>query len=78
MRVSKWCCEDTAEDIIYEFETLLCNNDVKLNNLNPEENEFEDETSYINKKDYDNLMKKISRQLKEFAEYVEEKIEEAA
>ena len=32
MRVSKECCEETAKEIIYEFENLLCNNDVKLNN----------------------------------------------
>ena len=40
MLVSKSWCEETAKDIIWEFENLLCNNDVKINNMNPEENEF--------------------------------------
>lgn len=57
MLVSKSWCEETAKDIIWEFENLLCNNDVKINNMNPEENEFESEDSYINKKDYENLKK---------------------
>ena len=78
MRVSKECCEETAKEIIYEFENLLCNNDVKLNNLNPKENKFKDETSYINEKDYEELVNKITKQLKDFADFVEEKYEEAA
>ena len=32
MLVSKSWCEETAKDIIWEFENLLCNNDVKINN----------------------------------------------
>ena len=55
MLVSKGWCEETAKEIIWEFENLLCNNDVKINNEDPEENEFESEDSYINKKDYENL-----------------------
>ena len=55
MLVSKSWCEETAKDIIWEFENLLCNNDVKINNMNPAENEFESEDSYINKKDYENF-----------------------
>ncbi|MCI8519353.1 MAG: hypothetical protein HFJ51_04645 [Clostridia bacterium] len=78
MRVSKGACEETAKDIIWYFEDLLCNNDVKLNNLNPKENKFKDETSYINEKDYEELVKKITKQLKDFADFVEEKYEEAA
>ena len=78
MRVSKDCCEETAKDIIWYFEDLLCNNDVKLNNLNPKENKFKDETSYINEKDYEELVKKITKQLKDFADFVEEKYAEAA
>lgn len=78
MRVSKECCEETAKEIIYEFENLLCNNDVKLNNINPKENKFKDETSYINEKDYEELVNKITKQLKDFADFVEEKYEEAA
>ena len=61
MRVSRAWYEDTAEDIIWEFENLLCNNDTKINNLNPEENEFENETSYINKKDYKENSKAVNR-----------------
>ena len=60
MLVSKSWCEETAKDIIWEFENLVCNNDVKINNMNPEENEFESEDSYINKKDYENLKEKVS------------------
>ena len=52
MPVSRGWCEETAKDIIWEFENLLCNNDTKINNENPEQNEFESEESYINKKDY--------------------------
>lgn len=65
MRVSKEFLEIIAEDIIWEFENLLCNNDVKLNNLNPEENKFENEESYINQKDYEDLKKKIIEQLRD-------------
>ena len=61
--------EATAEDIIYEFESLLCNNDVKLNNLDPEQNEFETEQSYINQKDYEELKQKIIEQLKDVEDY---------
>lgn len=53
MLVSKSWCEEMAKDIIWEFENLLCNNDIKINNIKPEENEFESEDSYINKKDYE-------------------------
>ncbi len=68
MPVSKFL-EATAEDIIYEFESLLCNNDVKLNNLDPEQNEFETEQSYINQKDYEELKQKIIEQLKDVEDY---------
>ncbi len=68
MPVSKFL-EATAEDIIYEFESLLCNNDVKLNNLDPEQNEFETEQSYINQKDYEELKQKIIQQLKDVEDY---------
>ncbi len=69
MQVSEKFLEKIAEDIIYEFENLLCNNDVKLNNLNPLENKFETEQSYINKKDYEGLKEKILKQLKDIEEY---------
>ena len=78
MLVCKSWCEDTAKDIIWEFENLLCNNDVKINNMNPEENEFESEDSYINKKDYENLKEKVTEQLIELVDYAEEQIEDIA
>ena len=71
MRVSKMFLDATAEDIIWEFENLLCNNDVKLNNENPEENKFETEESYINEKDYEELKKKIIKQLEDLEDYLE-------
>ena len=78
MLVSKSWCEEMAKDIIWEFENLLCNNDIKINNIKPEENEFESEDSYINKKDYEILKKEITKQLLELVDYVEEEIEDAA
>lgn len=78
MRFSKAWCEGTAEEIIWEFENLLCNNDTKINNLNPKENEFESEQSYINKKDYEDLKNKITKQLVDLVDYVETEIEDAA
>ena len=69
MLVSKSWCEETAKDIIWEFENLLCN---------PEENEFESEDSYINKKDYENLKEKVTEQLIELVDYAEEQIEDIA
>lgn len=78
MLVSKSWCEETAKDIIREFENLLCNNDVKINNVNSEENEFESEESYINKKDYENLKEKVTEQLIELVDYAEEQIENIA
>ena len=78
MLVSKSLCEETAKNIIWEFENLLCNNDVKINNMNPEENEFESEDSYINKKDYENLKEKVTEQLIELVDYAEEQIEDIA
>ena len=78
MLVSKSWCEEVSKDIIWEFENLLCNNDIKINNINTEENRFESEESYINQKDYKNLKDKITKQLLDLVDYVEEKIEEAA
>ncbi len=78
MLVSKSWCEETAEDIIWEFENLLCNNDTKINNLNPKENEFASEESYINKKDYKELKNKITEQLIDLVDYIETEIEDAA
>ena len=78
MLVSKSWSEEVAKDIIWEFENLLCNNDIKINNINTEENRFESEESYINQKDYKNLKDKITKQLLDLVDYVEEKIEDAA
>lgn len=78
MLVSKSWCEETAKDIIWEFENLLCNNDIKINNINPEENEFETEDSYINKKDYENLKDEITKQLIDLVNYAEEVYDEIA
>lgn len=78
MLVSKSWCEEVSKDIIWEFENLLCNNDIKINNINTEENRFESEESYINQKDYKNLKDKITKQLLDLVDYVEEKIEDAA
>ena len=78
MLVSKSWCEEVTKDIIWEFENLLCNNDIKINNINTEENRFESEEYYINQKDYENLKDKITKQLLDLVDYVEEKIEDAA
>lgn len=78
MLVSKSYCEFIADEIIWEFENLLCNNDIKINNLNPEENKFKSEESYINEKDYEKLKKEITKQLLELVDYTEEIYEEAA
>jgi len=78
MLVSKSWCEEIAKDILWEFENLLCDNDVKINNKNPKENKFENEESYINKKDYDKLKEKIIEQLMDLVDYAEEQFEDIA
>ena len=78
MLVSKSWCEETAKDIIWEFENLLCHREIKINNDNPEENEFESEDSYINKKDYKNLKEEITKQLIDLIEYTEYEMRDAA
>lgn len=78
MLVSKSWCEETAKDIIWEFENLLCHREIKINNDNPEENEFESEDSYINKKDYKNLKEEITKQLIDLVEYTEYEMRDAA
>ena len=52
--------------------------EIKLNNENPEENEFETEDSYINKKDYENLKEKVTKQLIDLVEYAEYEMRDAA
>lgn len=78
MLVSKSWCEEIAKDILWEFENLLCDNDIKINNKNPKENKFENEESYINKKDYDKLKEKIIEQLMDLVDYAEEQFENIA
>lgn len=78
MLVSKSWREEIAKDILWEFENLLCDNDVKINNKNPKENKFENEESYINKKDYDKLKEKIIEQLMDLVDYAEEQFEDIA
>lgn len=78
MLVSKSWCEETAKDIIWEFENLLCHREIKINNDNPEENEFKSEDSYINKKDYKNLKEEITKQLIDLVEYAEYEMRDAA
>lgn len=78
MLVSKSWCEEIAKDILWEFENLLCDNDVKINNQNPKENKFENEESYINKKDYDKLKEKIIEQLMDLVDYAKEQFEDIA
>lgn len=78
MLVSKGWCEETAKDIIWEFENLLCNKDIKINNENPNENSFESEDSCINVVDYNNLKEKIMEDLKQLIEYVEYLMQDAA
>ncbi len=77
MLVSNSWCEEIAEEILYEVEQLLCNNDIKINNINPAENEFEREDSYINKKDYNELKEKILDELVELVDYTEYRIQDA-
>lgn len=71
MLVSNSWCDEVAKDIIWEFEQLLCENDMKINNKNPEENKFEKEESCINEKDYEKLKEKVKKQLKDFEDYIE-------
>ncbi len=78
MLVSNSWCDEVAKDIIYEFEVLLCEHDIKIENKDLENNEFETENSYINKKDYEELTEKVVKQLKDFADYVEYELKEVA
>ena len=70
MQASKSWKEETAKEIIYEFEELLNNNDLRINNNNSEDNQFESSQSRINIKDYGKLKKEIMRQLDDFEEYL--------
>lgn len=76
MRVNHSWCEVIAKEILYEVEKLLCDNDIKINNKDSKQNEFEREDSYINVKDYNELKEKIKEQLIGFVEYTKYQIEE--
>ncbi len=78
MLVSHSWCEEVAKEILWEFEQLLCDNDIKINNRNSEENEFESEDSYINIKDYNKLKGKIVEELVDLVDYAEYKVQDAA
>lgn len=78
MPVSHSWCEETAKDIIWEFEQLLCEHDIKIDNENLKENKFKDDDSYINIKDYNNLKERVTKQLEDFEQFVEYMIDEAA
>ena len=78
MLASRGWKEETANEIIEEFEQLLCDNDIKINNINPKENKFESEYSYINQKDYEILKVKIIKQLDDFEDYIYYEIKDAA
>lgn len=71
MPASEEYLKNIAESIISRFEDLLCNNDVKLNNLDYKENKFKSETSYINEKDHKELKDFIVTQLEQSIEYYE-------
>lgn len=78
MPASKGWIEETAKEIIGEFEDLLCNNDIKINNKNPQENNFENEYSYINQKDYEILKQKVIKQLNDLQDYIYYEMNDAA
>ncbi len=78
MPASKGWIEETAKEIIGEFEDLLCNNDIKINNKNPQENNFENEYSYINQKDYEDLKQKVIKQLNDLQDYIYYEMNDAA
>lgn len=78
MLVNKEWVSDIAEDIIYEFENVLCEHKIKINNAKPEENQFATEDACINLKEYNELKEKIIKQLHDFADSVEDDVRAAA
>lgn len=78
MLVSNSWCEETAKDIIWEFEQLLCKNNIKIYNEDLKESTFEREDSYINTDDYNKLKANIIKDLKQLVEYTEYRVQEAA
>lgn len=78
MLASRGWKEETAKEIIEEFEQMLCDNDIKINNVNPDENKFESEYSYINEKDYEILKGKVIKQLDDFENFICYEMSDAA
>lgn len=78
MLVNKGWLDDIADEVIYEFENLLCEHEIKINNVKQEENQFATEDAYINVKDYNELKEKIKKQLQDFADSIEDDIRAAA
>ncbi len=78
MLVNKGWLGDIAEDIIYEFEELLSEHKIKINNDKTEENQFATEDACINLKEYNELKEKIMKQLQDFADGVEDDVRAAA
>lgn len=62
--------EETAKEIIWEFDELLFQNDIRINNKNSSNNEFENINSCINIKDYEELKKKVMQHLENFEDYL--------
>lgn len=78
MLVDKGWLKNMADEIIYEFEDLLCEHNIKINNIKLEENQFETEDACINMKEYNELKEKIMKQLQDFADSIEDEVRTAA
>lgn len=70
MLVSDNWLKETAKEIISEFEELLSEHNIKIENEDIKNNIFSN-NSNINKKEYDEVKSEIERILKNFADYVE-------
>lgn len=78
MLASKGWIEETAKEIIYEFEDFLCNNDIICNESKESNVKLINESGEINERDYEMLKQKIIKQLKEFENYIYDTIYNAA
>lgn len=70
MLVSDNWLKESAKEIMNEFEQLLIDHNIKIQNENITDNVFE-EKSNINKKDYEGIKSEIERILKDFGDYIE-------
>lgn len=77
MLVSENWLKETAIEIIDVFNDLLCQYNIKIDNSDSNNNFFENKSN-INKKDYDDIKQETERILKDFADYVEYITEDAA